>query len=331
MKLVAAASVNSRIHSMSWAYNSRMKTQIISFALVLTASFAAAQNAAPTGGASDAGDLIKQARKANSEGKQDEAIALYRHAEQASPNSYEAYVGEGVALDLKRQYDQARRQLTKAVELAPPDAKSQVLRTLAISYAFTRQAKEAAHFAERAFDAQLAKPDYYNAGEVADELARIYLESNDPENALKWYRTGYDTGLKEPNITQARKDLWEFRWQNAQARVAARKGNAEEAKKHVAAARAVLDRGTNADQERFYPYLTGYVAWALGDYTTAIADLQRADQRDPFILLLEAESYEKLNNAQQAKDLYQKILTFNTHNPPNAFARPVAEQKLGRS
>jgi hypothetical protein len=44
---------------------------------------------------------------------------------------------------------------------------------------------------------------------------------------------------------------------------------------------------------------------------------------------MEAESYEKTGDGNQAMELYRKIMTFNTHNPPNAFARPVAEQKLG--
>lgn len=307
----------------------RKVTAMIRFVtlLLLSGSVIAAAQAAPAP-SQDAMELVKQARKANSEGKQDEAIGLYRQAEQASPNLFEVHMGVGTALDLKGQYDEARREFTKGIELAPPDARMQALKTLAISYAFTRQAAESAKYEQQAFDQQIAKPDYYAAGETADELARIYLESNDPENALKWYRTGYETGIKEPNISAARKDLWEFRWENAQARVAARKGNQAEAQKHVAAAKAIFDRGTNPDQARFYPYLTGYVAWALGDHQAALTELAKADQRDPFILLLQAECYDRMKDAQHARDLYQKIMTFNTHNPPNAFARPVAEKAL---
>jgi len=300
----------------------------LSIVLLLAVSAAAKSPQASSSQSDNVMDLVKQARKANSDGKQDEAIALYRQAEQISPSLFEAHLGAGVVLDLKAQYDEARREFAKAVEAAPPEAKAQALKSMAISYAFTRQPNESAKYEQQAFEPQMAKPDYYAAGETADELARIYLESNDPANALKWYRTGYETGLKEPNISQARKDLWEFRWENAQARVAARQGKAGDAQKHVAAAKAILDRGTNPDQMRFYPYLTGYVAWATGDYKTAISELQKADQRDPFNLLMEAESYEKTNESNQAMDLYHRIMTFNTHNPPNAFARPPAQQKV---
>ena len=59
----------------------------------------------------------------------------------------------------------------------------------------------------------------------------------------------------------------------------------------------VLDKGTNEDQRIQYPYLAGYVALYAKDYQTAIAELQKADQRDPFILLLIAQAYEKSGDA----------------------------------
>jgi hypothetical protein len=49
--------------------------------------------------------------------------------------------------------------------------------------------------------------------------------------------------------------------------------NKSEAERHVAAAKAILDKGSNPDQAPFYPYLTGYVAFYAGDYKTALAEL----------------------------------------------------------
>jgi tetratricopeptide (TPR) repeat protein len=60
----------------------------------------------------------------------------------------------------------------------------------------------------------------------------------------------------------------------------------------------------------------------------AIADLQKADQRDPLILALLGESYDKSGDVTQAKDYYRKVLASNAHNPTNAFARPLARKKL---
>ncbi len=291
-------------------------------------SLAQTSPAQATSGQADAAGLVKQARKLNSEGKQDEALGLYRQVLQTSPDSFEANLGAGIALDLKADYTDARRYLAKAIEVAPPQAKPQALRSMAMSYAFERKPDEAAKFERQVFDSNFAAQDFTGAAEIANELARIYLESGDIDNAFKWYQTGYQTALRKPEMPETEKNLWEFRWQHAQARIAARRGNRDEAQKHVAAAKAALDKAANPEQARFYPYLTGYVAFYTGDYKTAIADLQQADQRDPFILSLLAQAYEKSGDKAQAMEYYRKGLQSSAHNPTNAFARPLAKEKL---
>jgi tetratricopeptide (TPR) repeat protein len=272
--------------------------------------------------------LAEQADKLSNEGKQDEALALYRQALEKSPDSYEAHLGMGEALDLKGDYAEARNHLSKAIDAAPADSKSQALRAMAISYAFESNGAKAEVYEVQVFEARLRKDDFIPAGESCNELARIYLESGDADQAYKWYKTGYETALRKPDISEADKNLWLFRWESAQARVAARQSKAEVAKGHIPAAKAALDKANNPDQMRFYPYLTGYVAFYLDDYKTAIADLQNADQRDPLNLALLAEAYEKSGDAAQAKTYYRKVLESNAHNPTNAFARPLAKEKL---
>ena len=92
--------------------------------------------------------------------------------------------------------------------------------------------------------------------------------------------------------------------------------------------KGLLDKGTNEDQQIQYPYLVGYADLYLKDYQGAIASLQRADQRDPFILNLLAQAYEKSGDPVHAREYYTQVLTSNAHSPNNAFARPLARKKL---
>jgi tetratricopeptide (TPR) repeat protein len=279
-----------------------------------------------------AADLLKQGQQMMREGKHAEALAAYKQAIAASPDSLQANTQAGVVLDLMGQYAEARKYLARATELAKTDQeKTRALRNMAMSYAFESDCQGAVKYSSRAFDIFQTAKDAFNSGEVANELARVCLESGDLAAAQKWYQTGYTVGLQEPNIAAARKDLWEFRWEHAQARLAARRGQAAEAQKHVAGAKAILDRGTNPDQASFFPYLTGYVAFYGGDYKSALAELQKGNQNDPFILGLIAQAHEKLGDEAQAKEYYRKILASNAHNPTNAFARPLAKKKLGQS
>ena len=282
----------------------------------------------PSASSGAAADLVKQGEKLNSEGKQDEALALYKKALAESPTLYEAHLDSGIALDLKGNYAEARVHFTHALSLATPESKQQALRAMAMSYAFEGNADEAAKYEQQVFDQRLAKNDFTAAAETADELARIYLESGDLDHAFQWYRSGYETASRKPDLTDAEKNLWRFRWEHAQARIAARRGQADDAHQHVAAAKAALDKANNPEQARFYPYLTGYVAFYTGDHKAAIADLQKADQRDPLILALLGEAYEKSGDQTQAKEYYRKALASNAHNPTNAFARPLVRRKL---
>jgi tetratricopeptide (TPR) repeat protein len=240
-------------------------------------------------------------------------------------------MGIGAALDMKGDYTAARQNLQKAIDSASGDNKIRPLRAMAVSYAFTSEAMQAAKYEEQAFQMQLAKGDFDGAAGTADELARIYLECGDLQNAAKWYETGNKTALQNPKLTDAEKDLWQFRLLSAQARIAARQGDKQKADQLTAQAKKVIDKGTNPDQAQFVPYLEGYVAFYTGDYPNAISDLQKANQKDPFILVLMAQAYEKSGNQKNAMDHYRKVLQINSHTPTNAFARPIAQKKVNAS
>jgi tetratricopeptide (TPR) repeat protein len=300
--------------------------------MLLVLFFACAVGVIPAAKAQTSSDdvqaLVKRGQELNNEGKQDEALKLYKQALEKSPNSFEAHLESGIALDLKDDYAAAREHLKKAIDVATPDQKNRALRVMAFSYAFESNAAEAEKYEKQAFDALLGKPDFEGAAGVANELARIKLESGDIDGAAKWYKTGYDTAMRKTDMKETDKNLWAFRWAHAQARIAARRGQRDEAQKQVAAAKVALDKANNPDQAQFFPYLTGYVAFYGGDYKTAIVDLGKASQEDPLILMLLAQSYEKSGDAVRAKEYYAKVIANNGHGPTNAFARPIARKKL---
>lgn len=247
-------------------------------------------------------------------------------AQTADP--FAAEVSSGNAADLNGDYAEARRRFAKAIDLAKPDQKARALRSMAISYAFEGKGNEAAKFEKPVYDDQIAAGNFTAAAETANEQARLSLESGDLDDAYSWYRLGHENGLKKTGLTDAERDLWDFRWEHAQARIDARRGKADSANRHVAAAKAILAKGSNPDQARFFPYLTGYVAFYAKDYAQSLIELQKADQRDPFILSLIAQAYEKTGSQEKAMEYYRKVMESKIHNPTNAFARPLARAKL---
>jgi Flp pilus assembly protein TadD len=293
--------------------------------LVAALGVSAATAQVPTTGTTD---LVAEARKLTTAGKLDEAVETYRRAVEANPNQWDAHYGLGVALDLKGTYAEAREHLAKAIEAAPQANKPQALTAMGVSYAFESKGNDAARFYQQIFDARLAAKTFMTAGEAANALARIYLESGDTANALKWYRTGYETAGRQPDLSAAQRDLVEMRWHNAQARIDARRGQLESARRHVGEARALMEKGTNPEQVEFMPYLEGYVAFYAGQPDDAVNALQKGNLDDPFVLVLLAQALEKKGEKAKAEEHYRKILTINSHNIQNAFARPIAKRKV---
>ena len=278
--------------------------------------------------------MAREARTLMSQGKLDDALALANKAMRADPKSFDAHMAMGMLLDMQDKYADARKHFQAAMGVADDKQKPGAQRSLAVSYFFERNAKGAEDAERPLIESNLAKKDYVGAADVSNELARLLLESEDYKDAAKYYQMGYDASTKA-DLKPEDHALWEWRWHNAEARLAARQGKKAEAQKHVEMAKAALDK-TGAEnqkqQAQYWPYLTGYVALYGGDYATAITELQsaseKANQRDPFILALLAQSYEKTGKSAEAMDLYKKILTIYAHNPTGAYARPIAQKKV---
>jgi tetratricopeptide (TPR) repeat protein len=246
-------------------------------------------------------------------------------------------------LDVDGKTREAREIFQKLIDgAADPAAKAVSQRAIAMSYAFDGDCANTVKYEEMVIaywkTREQAEPQnaFYQQGEMANEAARVCIDAGDLKTAEKYYRMGRDFGLKEPAPKTHPQSLWDFRLEHALARLAARNGDKKAAAQHVAAARKALDSDSAiaAQQERFFPYLTGYVALYTGDLAGAEADLTKAlgmrgNERDAFMHALLAMTYEKQGLAAKAKEFYQKAYDLATaHNPPAAFARPFARKKL---
>jgi tetratricopeptide (TPR) repeat protein len=274
-------------------------------------------------------ELVKQAQKLESSGKRKEALTQYRQILEKDPSQYEAHLGIGRLLDIEGQYAEARRELQYAIELAPEASLNQVLSTMAISYAFEGNVAVSAKYYQKVIERQLQFGSPADAANTANALGRVYLETGDFANAEKWYRSGFEMAGKAPKRTPADNDLAEMRWHHAQGRIAARRKQFGAARKHVEQVRAIVARGTLDEPQRANaPHLAGYVAFYEGNYDAAIAELGKADQGDPFILRLQAQSYEQKKDNAKAREFYTRILDLPGHTLQVAFARPLAARRL---
>ncbi|HSC25737.1 MAG TPA: tetratricopeptide repeat protein [Vicinamibacterales bacterium] len=277
----------------------------------------------------DPAALVKEGQKLENAGQFEEALAIYRKVAGAHPDRFDAHLGMGRVLDLRGNYTEARTHLQQAITLAPEASRNQALAAMAVSYAFEGNAAGAAKYYQQVFDRQMKEGSPGGAAGVANALGRVYLETGDTASAEKWYRTGYETSKTIEKLSPEDADLWEMRWQHAQGRIAARRGQADAARTHIEGVRAIVARGRLDEEQRSHaPHLAGYVALYLKEYDAAIAELSKADQTDPFILGLLAQAYEAKKEVAKARDLYAQILEMPGHILQVAFSRPLAQRRL---
>jgi Flp pilus assembly protein TadD len=251
---------------------------------------------------------------------------------------------EAAQLDLDGHTREARALLHHALDsTTAPAARAAIHRALAMSFAFDGDCGNMVKHEQVVIDYWQSRESdepqnaFFQEGEMANEAARVCIDAGDLKTAEQWYRKGTELGLAEPAPKTHPASLWQFRLAHALGRLAARRGDAAEAKRQIAEARRILDSDPEMAkaQERFFPYLVGYVALYTNDLSTAEKELTKAvslrgNENDPFMNCLLAMTYEKMGRREQADALYRKAYDdARANNPPAAFVRPFVRKKLG--
>ena len=246
-------------------------------------------------------------------------------------------------LDTEGKHQESRAIFQALIDNAPdPAARAQVQRRMALSYAYDGNCAKSIEFEEKVMaywvTRREAEPQnaHYQEGEMANEAARVCIDAGALDEAERMYRRGTELGNREPEPRTHPKSLWDYRLAHALARLSARRGNAAEARRHVAEARRILDsdRTMAEDQEQYYPYLLGYVALYTNDLATAEAEFTKSIAslpNDPFQVVLMGMTMEKKGDQAKARELYEKAFEMATgSNPPNVHSRAFTRKKLGK-
>ncbi|MEX2179232.1 MAG: hypothetical protein WD801_11010 [Gemmatimonadaceae bacterium] len=272
------------------------------------------------------------------------AVPLGAQQQQRPPNPRQVLMREAVGLDVEGRHAESRALFQRLINSATTARDTAAARrAMARSFGFDRNCGEAMRYELMVIDywktRETEEPQnaFYQQGEMANEGARICIDAGALDSAEKYYRLGSELGLREPEPKTHPKSLWDFRLAHASARIAARRGDADEALRQMTLARHALatDTAMAGPQERFFPYLVGYVALYVGDLATAEARFKeslgmRGNDGDPFVHVLLGMTYERQGRAAQAREMYARAYELSDgHNPPASYSRPFAREKLG--
>jgi tetratricopeptide (TPR) repeat protein len=254
---------------------------------------------------------IQQGQQLIKQGNLPEALDLFRALLISQPNSTSASLHAGEVLDLMGRHEQARQELSRALEMAGSAAEKAVAeRALAISWAFGADCQKAVGYEQAALQRYVQANDVQRQAEAATEAADICLALGVPDVAHQWYLTSQ---------TLAPNDL---RWELAQAAVAARQGNQTVADEHFRAALAI------APKDAALSGMSGYLAFYRGDAAEALAQWGTASPANAQAARLGAEASEQVGQPARALEYYRVAAGFLSHDAPTAVARNLALRKL---
>src|SRR6188472_1751474 len=108
-------------------------------------------------------------------------------------------IRQGIQLDLQGKHSEARAAFQKAIDTAPePAAKANAQRALAMSWAFEGNCKKTAEYEDlviaywRTQESTAPERAFYQQGEMANEAARVCIDSGDLRTAEQLYKRGRD-------------------------------------------------------------------------------------------------------------------------------------------
>lgn len=271
------------------------------------------------------------------------AATAAQTAQSQQPDPRADSLRQAQSLDVDGKHAEARAMFQQLIDTAPDAAaKAAATRRLAMSYGYDGSCAKVIELEEQVIAYWQTRRDaepqnaHYQEGEMANEAARVCHDAGAFDEAERMYRRGSELGNMEPAPRTHPKSLWDYRLAHALARINARRGNADEAKRWIGEARKALDSDPEMAkaQERYFPYLVGYVALYTGDLATAETELKKASElmpNDPFQIVLLGMTYEKMGDQTKATAMYEKAFAMSTgSNPPNIYSRRFTAEKLGK-
>lgn len=258
-------------------------------------------------------------------GRYDASIESYRKALRIDPHFVASYIGIATNYDLKGEHEAARQELETLYAKARNDGERRAA-LFATSVSYVDQGKLDKALAEMDKQFALAK-NINDAAAMAGDLTamgNILLEADKPDEAKAKYEKALKV-IQNSDLSEEIKANAARGYLYNSAQVALAKNDLSTARMNAAEYKKEVEAIHNAFQIRLAHELAGRVALEQKNYDQAIAELQQANQQNPYTFYRIALAYEGKGDRQQASKFYKKAADFNALNNMNyAFIRTKA-------
>jgi tetratricopeptide (TPR) repeat protein len=262
-------------------------------------------------------------------GRYDESIVQYKKALEVNPNFVASHIGIATNLNFKREYEEARKRLTKLFEMARDAGEKRAAR-FATTVSFVAEGKMDEAIEELKWQYSLGKNNN-DAPNMAGDLismGNIYIEVGDYDQALEKFEKALKV-MEESDLSQEVKENAKRNFLFNSGRVALMKKDLKKAKADADEYLKQAQTANNTFQIWGAHQLAGMIAMYGKNYGIAIDELKQANLQNPYNLYRLALAYAGAGQKAQAKEYCEKAAKHNTLNSLQyAFMRQKAHDML---
>ncbi len=254
-------------------------------------------------------------------GRYREAIDEYQKALDLNPNFPSAYVGIGHAYIFLGEPDEARKAFIKLRFIARNDGETrQAYLWLAGSYLFEGDHDGAIGEIEKRMEIAKAKDDKTSMANDAALIAQVLLDAGRADQAQAHFTEALGF-LAEASVPAPVRETARISSLYYAARLALVRGDLAVAAAKAAEYSTAVQQRRVPEEVRNSHLVYGLIADARGDHREAVAQLLKANQNDPRVLLALARAQAAAGEKEAAIATCKLALVFNRPDLANAFVR----------
>lgn len=260
-------------------------------------------------------------------GRYDESIKSYQKALELKTTFIASHIGIATNLNYKGENEKAREQLQKMYDGALNDGQRRAARfAMAVSYVDERKFDKALEELNKQYELAKKINDVSAMAGDLNAMGNILYESSKYNKALVKHEMArkmmQESGLSKGVIDNAKR----FYLFNS-SRVACMKKDFTTAKTNADEYHKQVVAINNPFQIKFSHQLYAIIALAEKDYDKALAELNQANQQNPYNLYRMALAYKAKGDNENAKEWSGKAANFNALNGLNySFIRHKAKK-----
>jgi tetratricopeptide (TPR) repeat protein len=263
------------------------------------------------------------------EGKYDDAIANYQKALSHNSGFVSSRVGIAAAYMYQGKYEDSRKELKQLFDSARNDGeKRTALFNMAVTYVDEGKPDLAITELEKEYAIAEKNIDYGNMSADLQAIGTVLYESGKYKEALDKFRKSVQE-FDKTSSSQQLKDNVKLGVLYNEALIAMKMNDLKTAQDKADQFMKGVKAINNSAQIKNAHELMGLMAIEQKKYDDGLTHLKEANQQDPYVLVFSSKAYFLKGDKEKAKELCEKVATFNAlPNLNNAYARVYAKSML---